>query len=77
MRGRYSYSTGQRKLDCHPSRKTDRSVGYRYQRSGKASEFVYAFSGGFAESQKRQQDNQARQKSEQDEYLKRVREFGL
>ncbi|KAJ7577400.1 hypothetical protein C8J56DRAFT_366833 [Mycena floridula] len=60
MQGRYSFGSGQR---------------YRRQRAGGYGGGVHMFSGGFAESQARQKDNELRQKREKMEYEQRVREF--
>jgi len=52
------------------------SLGYREQRSGAFGGGVYTFSDGFAESQKRQEENQKKQQAVNEAYQERVRQLG-
>jgi hypothetical protein len=77
--GRYTHARGQRMsitvLYLHVIF-TPLYLGYRSQRAGADGGGVFTFSGGFAEAQRRQAENAARQAREHEEYKNRVREFG-
>jgi len=51
-------------------------IGYRYERSGSAGTGLYAFSGDFATSQRRQAFNADRQRKEKEAYERRLRDLG-
>jgi hypothetical protein len=79
--GRFSRAKGQRKqffmFHVFVAIVSQRiPLGYRHQRSGATGGGIYAFSGGFAESQQRQSENTESQRREREAYEKRLREFG-
>jgi hypothetical protein len=73
---RYSYAKGRRAcipLTCFFMFSTAMLPGFRSERRGAAGGGLFAFSGGFAESQTRQEENKRKDK---EEYVKRVEELG-